>query len=190
MRGAGLARTTASMSSFGRFRPPHVDTRQLGKRGNQAGVNPCPSLRSIGESVAAQQSVERPAVLLVHREVGGVVGLEAGADAHHVRMLEAGERPGFRPETGSSLTRSPPGRQPTSGGPPCREQPLGREVRIHGASVRATRNPMKLLRWRRVKPVRYAVRRSDGLSLHEPPRKMRRQHWPLCHALPFGGAPV
>ena len=43
--------------------------------------------------MASQQFIERLAVLVVHHDVGGIVGLEAVAYAHYVRMLEAGQRP-------------------------------------------------------------------------------------------------
>ena len=52
-------------------------------------------LRLGQRAVASQQGVERFAVLVVHHDVGGVVGLEAVAHPHHVRMLEAGQRPGL-----------------------------------------------------------------------------------------------
>ena len=69
-------------------------------------------------------------------------------------------------------------------------EPQGKEVKIQGISVRATRNPSKLIRTRNASLKRNAERRSHGLLYQEPPRSTRRtQSPPVTQALPSGGAP-
>ena len=68
--------------------------------------------------------------------------------------------------------------------------PRGKEVRIHGASVRATRNPLSLNRSPVPSLLRTAVRRIPGMKSRKPPRRTRRAHSPSVHALPSEGAPT
>ena len=50
-------------------------------------------LRFRERAVALEQRVQRLAILVVHHDVGGVVGLEAVPHPHHVGMLEPRQRP-------------------------------------------------------------------------------------------------
>ena len=52
--------------------------------------------------------------------------------------------------------------------------PRGKEVKIQGETVRATRKPKSVLRKSEEFLMRYAARRKCGLSNHEPPRSTRQ----------------
>ena len=70
--------------------------------------------------------------------------------------------------------------------------PPGKEVKIQGISVRATRKPSSLYRSPGVSEPRFAERSSLGKSLQEPPRRARtrqKQSRPVLHTLPSVGAP-
>ena len=69
--------------------------------------------------------------------------------------------------------------------PPAR----GKGLKIQGIIVRATRNPMRSIRFAVVPLRRLAERRYLGLKIQDPPRKTRREQSPLSHAEPFVGAP-
>ena len=63
----------------------------------------------------------------------------------------------------------------------------GKEVKIQGVSVRATRNPKPPPRLPEVFLSRWAERSFRGLLFQEPPRSTRQP--PDSHALPSVGAP-
>ena len=66
----------------------------------------------------------------------------------------------------------------------------GKEVKIQGVSVRATRKPKGVPRSPVARLSRFAERRSPGMSYQAPPRNTRSLHSPLRHALPSAGAPA
>lgn len=66
----------------------------------------------------------------------------------------------------------------------------GKNVKTHGMSVRATRNPRPLSQVPEVNLPRFAERRPRGTPFQEPPRITRRLQSPDFHALPFVGAPT
>ena len=65
----------------------------------------------------------------------------------------------------------------------------GKDSKIQGITVRATRNPILRYRYPVEYPLRNAERRYLRLLFQEPPRKTRRAQSPLCHAIPSAGAP-
>ena len=67
--------------------------------------------------------------------------------------------------------------------------PRGKEVKIQGASVRATRKPLRKYWNRASNGRRFADRRAPDRSLHEPPRQTRSTQSPLSQAEPSVGAP-
>ena len=70
-----------------------------------------------------------------------------------------------------------------------RPLPRGKEVKIQGVSVRATRKPASTNRLPVVLLLRPAERRSPGRPLQEPPRSTRRLQSSDSHALPSVGVP-
>ena len=81
-----------------------------------------------------------------------------------------------------------PKRKSTRGRSPL--DPRGKEVTIQGVSVRATRNPRKLIRLPVTSRLRLAERRYHGSLNQEPPRSTRAAQFPDSHALPSVGAPA
>ena len=123
---------------------------------------------------------------------------ECGTRLTCLIVQPAGQRPASRHTWDHRWIRAPPltsvgSLRPTHGanqGAPPPGPPRGKEVTIHGVSVRATRNPKLTLRM----PVTYLWRLADrrflGLSTQEPPRNTRRPQFPLVQALPSLGAPL
>ena len=70
-----------------------------------------------------------------------------------------------------------------------RPLPRGKEVKIQGVSVRATRKPASPYRPPAVYPPRLAERRNLGSLPQEPPRSTRKLQSSDSHALPSVGAP-
>ena len=107
-------------------------------------------------------------------------GARVGAAASRRRVLRAGHDAASRRKNGP-------------GAPPL--DPGGREVKTqeassrYRASVRATRNPLKLPRSPVSSLPRLAERRPPGSSAQEPPRRTRAEQFPDSHALPSLGAP-
>ena len=81
-------------------------------------------------------------------------------------------------------------KNPLKGGRPPLIPPRGKETKTYGASVRATRKPLKSMRLPVVFLLRFAERRILGWLYQEPPRRPRMTQFPLSHALPSDGAPA
>ncbi len=92
----------------------------------------------------------------------------------------------YDPHTDDTLIE----RKNSTGGQAPRTPQRGKEVKIHGVSVRATRKPKRMKRIPDTLQTRNAARRSHGPLSQEPPRRTRREQLPVSHALPSDGAPA
>ena len=103
----------------------------------------------------------------------------------------ARHRPAHRTPGGAVTPPAPALERAGQGGQrPLGTPKRGKEVKIQGVSVRATRNPSLLIRNPEELPKRPAERRNHGSRYQEPPRNTRRPQSPLRHALPSEGAPA